>query len=266
MVREGLDPQLIRSLSEKPRLRVLKTTAEDGEEGRDFMTIMLTCIAFMMLLYMTVLLYGQMIGRSVIREKSSKTVEIILSSVRPRDMMFGKLIGIGAAGLLQYGFWISLALGLSALILPALGIDSTPGITATNMGFLVLFFVLASFLYAACYAAIGSAAEDEQHMGQLGMPLLLFLIVPMIMISFIITNPGSPAVVAFSLFPLTSPLVMLMRILVSTPPALEIALSVIIIASSILLTVIAASRIFRTGILMTGKRHSLGEILRWARK
>ena len=264
MAREGLDPQIIESLSRRPAFRVLKVSQGEAEEGQDFLSIMLTCIAFMMLIYMTVLLYGQMIGRSVIKEKSSKTVEIILSSVTPGDMMFGKLLGIGLAGIIQYTFWITLALALSRLILPGLGVETTiSGVTPVNMAFLGLFFVLAYFLYSACYAAIGSGAEDEQHMGQLGMPLLLFLILPMVMVSNIVMNPGSPFTVGLSFFPMTAPLVMLMRIIISLPPWWEILLSVALISVTTLLVVAAAARIFRVGILMTGKRFSLREMLRW---
>jgi len=266
MAREGLDPSIIENLSRPPRFRVLKASSGDAEEGQDFLSIMLTCIAFMMLIYMTVLLYGQMIGRSVIKEKSSKTVEIILSSVTPGDMMFGKLLGIGLAGIIQYTFWITLALALSRLILPGLGVETTiSGVTPSNMAYLGLFFVLAYFLYSGCYAAIGSGAEDEQHMGQLGMPLLLFLIVPMVMISSIVMNPGSPFTVGLSFFPMTAPLVMLMRIIIAPPPWWQILLSIILIAVTTLLVVAAAARIFRVGILMTGKRHTLKEMLRWMR-
>jgi len=264
MAREGLDPGLINNLSRRPWFRVLKASGGETEEGQDFLTIMLTCIAFMMLIYMTVLLYGQMIGRSVIKEKSSKTVEIILSSVTPGDMMFGKLLGIGLAGIIQYSFWITLALSLSRLIMPALGIESAiTGVTPVNMAFLALFFVLAYFLYSACYAAIGSGAEDEQHMGQMGMPLLLFLIVPMVMVSFIVMNPGSPFTTALSFFPMTAPLVMLMRIVIAMPPWWEILLSVVLIMITTIWVVIAAARIFRIGILMTGKRFTLKEMIKW---
>ena len=179
-------------------------------------------------------------------------------------MMFGKLLGIGLAGIIQYTFWITLALALSRLILPGLGVETTiSGVTPVNMAFLGLFFVLAYFLYSACYAAIGSGAEDEQHMGQLGMPLLLFLILPMVMVSNIVMNPGSPFTVGLSFFPMTAPLVMLMRIIISMPPWWEILLSVALISVTTLLVVAAAARIFRVGILMTGKRFSLREMLRW---
>lgn len=266
MARRGLDPEVINELSRRPELRVRKLTEGEEERDQDFLTIMMTCIAFMMLIYMTVLLYGQMIGRSVVKEKSSKTVEIMLSSVTPEEMMFGKLLGIGLAGIIQYAFWIVMALGLSALLLPEGGASSMiSGVTPANLGYLALFFVLAYFLYAACYAALGSGAEDEQHMGQLGMPLLIFLIVPMVMVSFIVMNPSSPFTMALSFFPMTAPLVMLMRIIISTPPLWEILLSIGLIAAAIGLTEVAAARIFRVGILMTGKRFSIKEIFKWIR-
>jgi len=222
-------------------------------------------MSFVMLLYMTTLLYGQMIGRSVVTEKTSKTVEIMLSSVSPRELMFGKILGLGLAGLLQYGIWVSIALVLTRLAGPLLGIAVPASVTPGNMAWLVTFFVLAFFLYASLYAALGAAAEDEQHLGQLAWPVLIFLIVPLVMISSFVSNPGSPLSVALSLFPMTSPIVMLIRVLIAPPPLWQVALCLAILVASIYLAAAAAARIFRTGILLTGKRARLGEILKWLR-
>ena len=262
----GIDPALVASILVEPAFEVVKLEAGGKEKTRSqdaFLQVLLTAMSFVMLLYMTVLLYGQLIGRSVVMEKTSKTVEVMLSSVTSRDLMFGKILGLGLTGLLQYGVWVSMAMVLIKLVGPALGIALPQSVTPGNLVWLVVFFVLAFFLYSSAYAALGAASEDEHHLGQLAWPLLLFLIVPLVMIGSLVTNPESTLAVVLSIFPMTSPIVMLLRILVSPPSAWQIALSVALLALSVMGMALLAAKIFRVGILMTGKRPNLGEIARW---
>ncbi len=264
----GIDPELARTLVQGVDLSVRKVgggAVEEEHAESNFETTLFTAMAFVMLIYMTTILYGQLIGRSVVQEKTSKTVEIMLSSLSARELMFGKILGLGIAGLLQYAVWTGMAMLLSKLVLPALGLAAPHAVSAANLGWLVLFFVLAFFLYASGYAAIGAAAEDEHHLGQLAWPLLIFLIIPLVMISSFVMNPGSGLSVALSLFPMTSPIVMLIRILVSPPPLWQIALALSLLAGTIYAMVAFAARIFRVGMLMTGKRATFKEILKWAR-
>jgi len=223
----------------------------------------LTVLVFVMLIYMTVLLYGQMIGRSVVTEKTSKTVEIMLSSVKSQDLMFGKILGLGLAGLLQYAVWVSMAFLLTRFVGPLLGLSLPAGISTGNLIWLVVFFILAFFLYSSAYAALGAASEDEQHLGQMAWPLIMFLIVPLVMINTLVTTPDSTLVVILSLFPLTSPIVMLARVLVSSPPVWQLVLCVALLVAAVAGTAVLAAKIFRVGILMTGKRPKLKEVLRW---
>jgi ABC-2 type transport system permease protein len=268
IARSGVDPALARELARRVELSVVKIGSGDTEEESgeaDFIQTLFTAMSFVMLVYMTTLLYGQMIGRSVVTEKTSKTVEIMLSSVSPRELMFGKILGLGLAGLLQYGVWVSLALVLTKVAAPLIGIAPPPAISPANLGWLVTFFVLAFFLYASLYAALGAAAEDETHLGQLAWPVLIFLIVPLVMISSFVSNPGSPLSVALSLFPMTSPIVMLIRVLIAPPPFWQIALCLGLLVASVYLAAAAAAKIFRVGILMGGKRATLREMVRWIR-
>ncbi|HWP69315.1 MAG TPA: ABC transporter permease, partial [Rectinemataceae bacterium] len=262
----GIDPTLIARVLAEPSFEVVKLEAGGGEKTKSqdaFLQVLLTAMSFIMLLYMTVLLYGQLIGRSVVTEKTSKTVEVMLSSVTSRDLMFGKILGLGLAGLLQYGVWVSMAMVLIKLVGPALGIALPQSVTPGNLVWLVVFFVLAFFLYSSAYAALGAASEDEQHLGQLAWPLLMFLIVPLVMIGSLVTNPESTVAVVLSIFPMTSPIVMLLRILVSPPAFWQIALSLGLLFLSVVGMALLAAKIFRVGILMTGKRPKLGEIARW---
>lgn len=264
----GLAPETVGVLLSKPEFRVVKLGKDMKEEtktGDDFMGILFTVLSFVMMIYMTVLLYGQLIGRSVVQEKTSKTVEIMLSSLSSRDLMFGKILGLGIAGLIQYGVWFGMGVTLISLVGPALHVQLPQAITVSNFVWLVVFFILAFFLYGAGYAALGAAAEDEHHLGQLAWPLIIFLVIPMVMISPMVMNPKSLLVVTLSYFPMTAPIVMLVRILVAMPPVWEIALSLGIILCSVIGAGFLGAKIFRVGILMYGKRPKFAEVLRWIR-
>ncbi len=264
----GLDPKVAAELTRSPSLdmhRLGSGEVKKAAGGEDFVSILLTVLAFVMLLYMTVLLYGQLIGRSVLQEKTSKTVEIMLSSVSTRQLMAGKILGPGLAGLIQYGFWIAIVLGASAVLGPGLGIKTPTVLTPQNLLWLIAFFIPAYFLYASVYAALGAGAEDEQHLAQLAWPLLICLIFPIVLISYFVMNPTSPLSIVLSYFPLTSPIVMLIRVLLAKPAWWEIAASYALLVAAVFGAAIFAAKVFRVGILMTGKRRKLGEILRWVR-
>ncbi len=263
--RQGLDPGEVQNLTRNTGLDIRRISRTGKTERQEFLTIFFTALAFVMLLYMTILLYGQMIGRSVVDEKTSKTVEIMLSSVRPMDILFGKIIGRGAAGLLQYTLWISVSLILLALVRMIRPFEVQFSFDPRYFGFLTMFFILAFLLYSSAFAALGAGAEDSQHLGQLGWPLIMFLVIPLVLISPIVMNPDSTFVVVLSYFPLTSPIVMFIRVLVNMPPPWEIILCVAVLITAIFITMFAASKIFRIGILMTGKRHTFREIIRWIR-
>jgi ABC-2 type transport system permease protein len=267
-VANGLDPAVVQRVLESPTLAIQKLGKDEGSTGAldQYLGVLFTALAFVMMLYMTVLLYGQLIGRSVLQEKTAKTVEIMLSSVSARQLMAGKILGPGLAGLIQYGVWVGFGLVGIKVLGPALHVALPSVLSASSLGWLVVFFLPAYFLYASIYAALGAGAEDEQHLAQLAWPVIIFLIIPVVLISYLLTNPGSGLSVFCSFFPLTSPIVMLIRVLVSPPPAWQIALSLAILAATVWGMAILAGKVFRVGILMTGKRRKLGEIIRWARQ
>jgi ABC-2 type transport system permease protein len=253
----------------KPEMSVEKVKAAGGSDKADsgaFMGTLFTGLAFIMFIYMTVLLYGQMLGRSVVTEKTSKTVEIMLSSVSSRELMFGKILGMGLAGIIQYAFWAAMAMALIYLVGPAFKLSLPASITMANVGALVVFFVLGFFMYSTCYAACGAAAEDEQNMAQLATPLMILIVAPMMVISAAIMNPNSPLVVGLSWFPFSAPIVMLLRVVISSPPAWEVAGSVALMIATIFLLALGSAKIFRMGILMSGKRFRLAEVIKWLPK
>ena len=267
MENEGLDAERISYLSSRPRLETVVVISGDADSGgkQDEFSIIMTAIGFTMLLYMTILLHGQSAARSVLKEKTSKTVEIMLSSVTPNEMLFGKLFGQAAAGLLQYAFWILTAALLIKVVGPAANLSLPVALNGSTLFYLVVFFILAFFIYSSAYAGIGAAAEDESHLNQLAWPVMIFLIVPMVMVSAIIMNPSAPLSVFLSFFPFTAPIVMFERLLIGSPAAWEVVVCIGILIVTIAGTILVSAKIFRVGILMTGKRFKIGEVLKWIR-
>jgi ABC-2 type transport system permease protein len=265
----GLNPGEVRQMTSRPnvevrRLGTSEAEAEDGGGG-DLPTTIIAGIAFSLLIYMSVIIYGQAIARSVVQEKTSKTVEIMLSSVRPGDLLFGKILGKVLAGVIQYGIYVVVGVLFLAFIAPLFGITVPGVITVGNLLYLIAFFLTGFLLYGAAYAAIGAAGEDEQHVAQLGWPLLIFLIGSLIFASSIVLNPNGSLAVALSLFPFTSPIVMMLRVLVDPPGLLQILLCFALLIGTIAVVVALAGRIFRVGILMSGRRFGWNDIAAWVR-
>ena len=161
--------------------------------------------------------------------------------------------------------WIAVALLLIKVVGPGLGISIPPTVTVASFFYLVLFFVLAFFMYASAYAAVGAASADEQNFTQLSWPVLFFLIVPMVLISMVILSPDIPVMVGLSLFPLTAPIVMFARLIVGEAPAWQVLLSVLLMIACIAVTVAVSAKVFRVGILLTGSKRSIGGVLRMLR-
>jgi ABC-2 type transport system permease protein len=265
LIDAGVLPEKIPSLTRPPVVETRQVAATGNKEDRDYLKLLMTGLTLGMLLYITVLLYGQTIGRSVLGEKTSKTVEIMLSTVSPVELMFGKILGKAAASILQYGVWVAATSLFITLLGPRFGVSLAIGGGPWNFAFLVLFFLLAFFLYCSLFAALGAASQDEQNLSQLAWPLIMFLVLPIVMITTIIMSPGAPVVVVLSLFPLTAPLVMFLRILAGAASPWEILASVGILLAAIAAVIVLSAKIFSVGILMTGRRFRLVEVLRWIR-
>jgi len=224
--------------------------------------------AMMFLIYFTVVFYGMNVARSVVEEKTSRIFEVLLSTVRPQSLMAGKLLGVGAAGLTQMAIWILL---ISAIVVISAG--ALPGVTGlTSYGihpqqlfFLVAYFLLGFFFYSAIAAAIGASVSSEQEIQQFSMVIVAPLTVGMVLITYITSNPTALPVVLLSLFPPCTPIVMFLRMSSQMPPAWQIALSMLLMLVFIWAAIWVASRIYRVGILMYGKRATLPEMLRWMR-
>ncbi len=224
--------------------------------------------AMMFLIYFTVVFYGMNVARSVVEEKTSRIFEVLLSTVQPQALMAGKLVGVGAAGLTQMAIWfllVSTIVGTSAGASLGSGGLAAFGIHPQQLFFLAAYFLLGFFFYSAIAAAVGASVSSEQEIQQFSIVIVAPLTVGMVLISYIVGNPTALPVVLLSLFPPCAPIVMFLRMSSQMPPAWQIALSMVLMLLSIWAAIWVASRIYRVGILMYGKRATLPEILRWMR-
>jgi ABC-2 type transport system permease protein len=204
----------------------------------------------------------------VVEEKTSRIFEVLLSTVQPQSLMAGKLLGVGAAGLTQMAIWFVLIAGImgtSASTAIAQGGLGAFGIHPQQIFFLLAYFLLGFFFYSAIAAAVGASVSSEQESQQFSIVIVAPLTVGMVMISYIVSNPTALPVVLLSLFPPCAPIVMFLRMSSQMPPAWQIALSMLLMVVFIWGAIWFASRIYRVGILMYGKRATLPEILRWMR-
>jgi len=264
--REGLDPQIVAQYIKRVEKQPIKKTKK-GEEKHTGGTFMISYI-LALIIYMAIIIYGQVIMRGVIEEKSSRVVEVVLSSLRPFQLMMGKILGIGAVGLTQFSIWTLFGIGASVYstsFIPAGANFAMPSIPAHVFVYFVVFFILGYFLYGTLYAAIGSMVNSEKEAQQLVMPVTMFLIVPIMLMIFIIRAPNSPTAVFLSFIPFFAPILMFLRITVLLPPFGQIGASIVILILTILLMIWLTAKIYRVGILMYGKRPKLAEIVRWMR-
>lgn len=261
LARAGLNPEQVRNLNREVDLQVENPEGQ-SERGQ---TVILA-YGLLLIIYITILLYGVGVMRGVIEEKQSRIVEVLLSSVRPFQLMLGKLLGIGLVGLTQYAVWAISALLISTLAAApafAMGAFKFPSISLSLLFFFVLYFLLGYFLYATLYAGVGALVSSEEDGQQMQIPVTMLIVIPMVFSSAILRNPNSTLSVALSMIPFFSPVAMFMRICLQQPPAWQIALSIFLLLGTILGAVWLAAKIYRIGILMYGKRPTLPEIARW---
>lgn len=245
-------------------IKVQAVRIEHGKEAGDSSGMrFLEVVVMVMLLYVGVLLYGISVMRSVLEEKNSRVMEVLLSSATSTELMAGKLLGVGAVGLTQIVVWVIIAV---AFAMPALAmqpdLDQLRVSPAVLAAFAVFFF-LGYLLYSTIYAATGAISTTEQEGQQLQFVIVIPLVLSVFMLNAVVRTPDAPAVVWMSMIPFFSPLLMYARIVIQTPPAWQIALSLFLLVATIAGILVLCARIYRVGILMYGKRATLPEILKW---
>jgi ABC-2 type transport system permease protein len=209
--------------------------------------------------------YGTFVMRGVIEEKQSRIIEVLLSSIRPIELMAGKLIGIGLVSLTQIVIWLAVSALLSATTaLPLFAMaGKLPALKLSTMLFFLLFFVLGYFLYSTLYLIVGAMVSEESDAQSMQFPVIASIVIPMLMLESVLRQPNSTSSVALSLIPIFSPILMFARTIVQTPPWWQIALSVVLLVATIFAAVWLAAKIYRVGVLMYGKPPTLPELWRW---
>jgi ABC-2 type transport system permease protein len=261
----GLPPEVGNELEKRVDLRAFKVTEAGTSEEKGAGIV--AALIFFFLMYSTFFMYGYQVMRGVIEEKSNRIVEIVIASVRPTELMLGKIIGIGFVGLTQYLTWSFIAMNLS---LPGIatmfsGSDMVPKIPLSLLGYFVLFFIFGYFMYASIYTAIAAPFNTDQEAQQLAMIPMAMIVSSVAIYPAVMNNPSGGIAVFFSLFPFTSPLMMFLRTSLGQVPAWQILLSVTLLVATTVALAWLAGRIYRVGILMYGKKPTIPEIIRWAR-
>ncbi len=237
-------------------------------EKKDWGMVYIASFMFVFFIYFTVAIYGVTIMNSTVQEKSSRVMEVLLSSLTPFELLAGKIAGKGAAGLTQVGAW---ALAGLTFVLFGSGVGAPGGADLSGLiaphafGWFIVFFVIAFFTMASIYAALGSTCNTPEEATQLQFPAVMPMLMAMLLSFLITSRPDHPAGTILSFVPYLSPILMFVRILVRTPPLWQILLAIVINLATIVATAWLAARIYRIGVLMYGKRPTLPEIIRWVR-
>lgn len=267
LVKAGVSNQQIATAFLRVGFEVQKATNDPARRETDTAALFMT-FGLVLAMYASLMIYGIHMLRGVLEEKSSRIVEIIISSVRSTDLMMGKIFGIGAVGLTQVCIWSICSVLITApqLVL-ALSISPVrmPVVHLSTAIFLPVYFLLGYLLFSTIFAAIGSMFNSEEDAHQMVVVAQLIVATPMFLFLPVLSNPSGMWATTLSLIPFLSPTLMYLRIVTETPPSWQIALSIALIVATILVMAWLASKIYRVGILMYGKKPTLPELLRWLR-
>ena len=265
---QSVDPG---DLLSRTSFEVVNVTESGEARSQDLYRALGFAIAFMF--YFVLLIYGQMIVRAILEEKQSDIVEVMVSSLRPWELMLGKIVGVGAVGIAQMAVW-GLVFALAAIYGLTGGASALAeaGIDLANLPIpwgaivLVLFFlVLGYLLYAGMFAGAGATISNEHDAQQAIMPITMLIILPFIAVQGVIQSPNAGWAVVLSLVPFFSPLVMPARLFVASVPVWQWLLSLVLLGLCVLGAAWVAGRIYRVGILMKGQRANLPQVVRWIR-
>lgn len=240
-----------------------------GRGGSGRVNIMFASIVGI-LLYMTILMYGQNVLRGVIEEKQSRVAEVVVSSVRPTTLLAGKVLGVGAVGLTQMAIWLFATIVMMRYRVPLMGLFGLqatplpmPSVTPAQIVILLIFFLLGYTLYSALFATVGAMVSSEHEAQQAQMPVVLMLVVSIMFLQPVLLEPDGQLAMTLSLIPVSSPIMMPLRMSTVDVPPWEIGLSILALIAGCYLAVYLAATVYRTGLLMHGKRVTFREMFRW---
>jgi ABC-2 type transport system permease protein len=298
LLASGIDPDVIKSAKATINLVTIRLD-EDGGETKSFTEINVALGLFgSILIYFFIFIFGSQVMRGIIEEKTSRIVEVIVSSVRPFELMMGKITGIALVGLTQFLLWVILTGSIYGIFMLIYGVAEGPQALTTGspitsqadqmlpemdneavikifevvdainfpviIGSFIFYFLGGYLLYAALFAAIGSAVDNEADTQQFMLPVSIPLILGLVVSNFIVNNPEGPLAFWLSIIPFTSPVVMMVRIPFGVAYT-ELALSMALLVVGFLFTTWIAAKIYRTGILMYGKKPGYKELWKWLR-
>ena len=271
LVKAGIDTARLHKIKSNIVVKASEITAE-GEKNTSMGASYALSFAGAVLIYMSLFIYGAQVMRGVIEEKTSRIVEVIVSSVKPFQLMLGKIVGVGLVGLTQFVLWIVLSAGVSyvlghnssSLHSPVYTFVHNLGASAGyELGCFIFYWITGFLFYSALFAAVGSAVDSETETQQFMFPITLPLLFTYILsVSYLFMVPDSPLAFWLSIIPLSAPVAMMVRIPFNVP-GWQLALSMGLMIVGFIFTTYIAARIYRVGILMYGKKTSYKELAKW---
>jgi ABC-2 type transport system permease protein len=272
MLKNHIDTALLHSIKSDISLNSIEIT-ETGDSKTNLGANIAVGIACAILIYLCLFIYGAQVMRGVIEEKTSRIIEVIISSVKPFQLMLGKIIGVGLVGLTQFSAWIILSIISTKIvghalaspqggIMGALAVLQTIPFGSVLMYFL-FYFLTGYLLYSALFAAVGSAVDSETETQQFMFPITMpLLFTYLLSVTILFRAPDSPLAVWLSIIPFTAPVAMMLRLPFGVP-GWQLAISMSLMVITFLFTTYVAARIYRVGILMYGKKASYKELVKW---
>ncbi|MEM7654518.1 MAG: ABC transporter permease [Bacteroidota bacterium] len=284
----GISPEQLDAVSFELDVESKQLT-ESGVKDSNETLAMIVGFAVSMLMYMLMAIYGGILMQGIIEEKSNRIVEVIISSVKPFKLLLGKTLAIASVGITQFLLWTVLSgvvlvvlsfatagmVDPSAISQPGMDAQASQAMVEEVMGDVLnfdwatllwafpLYFLGGFFLYGSLMAAAGSAVDNIQDAQQFTFPITVPMLIPMILIGNIVANPNSTLAMVLSMIPFTSPMTMLVRLSMSTVPWYQVLLSIVLLIGGFLACVWLAARIYRTGVLMYGKKPTFKELFKW---
>ncbi|RFZ85470.1 ABC transporter permease [Mucilaginibacter terrenus] len=274
MIEHNIDPALLKTINSNKVTISAKEVTDAGTKDANVGASMGVGIACAIIIYMSLFIYGAQVMRGVIEEKTSRIIEVIISSVKPFQLMLGKIIGVGLVGLTQFGAWIVLSIVATkiaghTLSGPGTGMVGFLSTIATIpfgyiLGCFLFYFITGYLLYSALFAAVGSAVDSETETQQFMFPITLpLLFTYLLSVSVLFQAPDSTLAVWLSIIPFTAPIAMMVRIPFGGVPDWQLGLSMALMVAGFLFTTYVAARIYRVGVLMYGKKASFKELSKW---
>ena len=258
MIDQNIDVSLVGQLSRRIAFETFEIN-EDGETSKgDELSSFLVPYLFLMILFMTVFMSGQLLLRSVMEERTSRTIEILLSSVTPDELMRGKILGLGALGMTQMVFYLTVALA-------ATHYKELAVIEFSQIPIFLIYFITGYLFYAAIFAAMGTFFTSEQEAQQSSGIISIVAVLPIVFASYFITNPGSAFTIGSSYIPPLTPFMMIIRLGTGSVEMPEIIYTTILMIISCWFMLKISGKIFRTAVLLYGKKISVKEVIRWIR-